>query len=103
MRKPQSLLAENSQPPLPIEWSPRAIRDLEGIHAYICLFAPQAAQRFTSRLISAVESLAAQPDRGRLAGRLRELVAVSPYVIRYRVTRRGVEIARIKHGAQRQE
>ncbi len=82
-------------------WSLRAVRDLEGIHAYIAQFAPQAAERFTSRLIAAVESLAVQPDRGRLAGRFRELVAVSPYVVRYRVTRQGVEIARIKHGAQR--
>jgi plasmid stabilization system protein ParE len=87
----------------PVVWPPRAIRDLEGIHAYIAQFAPLAAERFTSRLTAAVESLAVRPDRGRPAGRLRELVAVSPYVVRYRVTRQGVEIARIKHGARREE
>lgn len=86
-----------------VQWSQRAIRDLEGIHAYIGQFAPQAAERFTARLIAAVESLATQPDRGRPAGRFRELVAVSPYVVRYRVTREGVQIARIKHGSQRPE
>jgi plasmid stabilization system protein ParE len=32
-------------------WSPRAIRDLAGIRAYIGQFAPLAAQRFTARLI----------------------------------------------------
>jgi len=87
--------------PLPVLWSPRAIRDLEGIDAYIGQFAPMAAERFTARLLAAVESLTTQPDRGRPAGRFRELVAVSPYVVRYRVTRQGVEVARIKHGAQR--
>jgi len=86
-----------------VEWSQRALRDPEGIHAYIGQFAPQAAERFTLRLIAAVESLATQPDRGRPAGRFRELVAVSPYVVRYRVTQGGVQIARIKHGAQRPE
>ena len=79
------------------------MRDLEGIHAYIAQFAPQASERFTERLIAAVESLATQPDRGRPAGPFRELVAVSPYVVRYRVTARGIEIARIKHGARRPE
>jgi plasmid stabilization system protein ParE len=93
----------NDTLPHPIEWSPRAIRDLEGIHAYIGQFAPQAAERFTARLIAAVESLATQPDRGRPAGRFRELVAVFPYVVRYRVTHHGVQIARIKHGQQRPE
>jgi plasmid stabilization system protein ParE len=79
---------------------PRAVRDLNGIHAYIGLFAPQAADRFTARLIAAVESLAEQPNRGRSVGRFRELVAVSPYVVRYRVKARAVEIIRIRHGAR---
>jgi plasmid stabilization system protein ParE len=91
----------DAQPPRAVEWSPRAIRDLQGIHAYIRQFAPQAADRFTARLIAAVESLAIQPDRGRQAGRFRELLAVSPYIVRYRVIRNGIEVARIKHAAQR--
>jgi toxin ParE1/3/4 len=84
-------------------WSAHSRRDLEGIRAYIGQFAPLAAQLFTARLVAAVESLADQPDRGRAAGRLRELVAVSPYVVRYRVTAGAVQIIRIKHGAQRPE
>jgi plasmid stabilization system protein ParE len=78
------------------------LRNLRDIRAYISQFAPLAAQRFTHRLVAAVESLADQPDRGRPVGqRARELVIVAPYVVRYRVTATSVEIIRIRHGAQR--
>lgn len=89
------------KPPLPVVLSGRALRDLERIDAYISQFAPLAAQRFTARLRAAVNSLAEQPDRGRPVGQFRELVAVWPYVIRYRISGGTVQIARIKHGAQR--
>ena len=83
-------------------WSTRAERDLAGIRAYIGQFAPLAAQRFALRLVGTVESLASQPRRGRLVrGEVRELVAIAPYIVRYRVTAAGVEVIRIKHGSQR--
>jgi addiction module RelE/StbE family toxin len=83
-------------------WSARSRRDLQSIDAYIGQFAPLAAQRFTARLVSTVQSLAENPERGRrLRGATRELVVVAPYLIRYRVTADAVEIIRIKHGAQR--
>ncbi len=54
------------------------------------------------RLKRAGDSLSEMPERGRLAHRgLRELAVVYPYLIRYRVRDQHVEIARIKHGAQR--
>lgn len=82
-------------------WSVRSRHDIEGIHAYIAQVAPLAAGRFASRLIAIVESLADQPHRGRsLYGEVREIVAVRPYVVRYRVKGRAVQIIRIKHGAQ---
>jgi plasmid stabilization system protein ParE len=82
-------------------WSARSRRDIEGIHAYIAQVAPLAAGRFASRLIAAVESLTDQPHRGRaLYGEVREMVAIKPYVVRYRVKGRAVQIIRIKHGAQ---
>jgi len=85
-----------------ISWSPRSRRDLAGIHAYIYQFAPLAAQRFTARLVATVESLADHPNRGRPVGSgVRELAIVRPYLVRYRVTGRGVEVLRIRHGAQR--
>jgi toxin ParE1/3/4 len=56
-----------------------------------------------ARLAPAGFSLADHTDRGRPAGRYREFVAIPPYVIRYRVGTRGVEIIRIRHGAQRSD
>lgn len=85
-------------------WSQRSRRDLEGIRAYIGQFAPLAAQRFAARLISAVESLAEQPDRGRPVGRgIRELLAVPPYLVRYRILDGAVQVIRIRHGGQQPE
>ncbi len=52
------------------------------------------------RLQTAANSLADHPERGRQAGRLRELAVVAPYLIRYRVTVEAVQIIRIKHSAQ---
>lgn len=84
-----------------IVWSARSERDLESIHAYIAQVAPLAAQRFALRLVAAVESLVDSPHRGRLVrGTVRELVAIPPYVVRYRIRAGSVEIVRIKHGAQ---
>jgi addiction module RelE/StbE family toxin len=85
-----------------IVWSLRARRDLESIRAYIGQFAPLTAQRFALRLIGAVESLAHQPHRGHITrGDLRELVVISPYIVRYRIVGEQVFIVRIRHGAQR--
>ena len=83
-------------------WSQRAQADLAGIRDYIGQFAPLAAQRFAARLIMAADSLADHPLRGRTLGnRRRELVAIPPYLIRYRVTDSTIEILTIRHGAQR--
>jgi plasmid stabilization system protein ParE len=82
-------------------WSPRAIRDLAGIRAYIGQFAPLAAQRFTVRLIGVVESLAQHPNRGRSLGdNVRELAIVRPYLVLYEVKAGSVHVLHIRHGAQ---
>ncbi len=84
-----------------VVWSARSERDLESIRAYIGQVAPFAAQRFALRLVAAVENLGDHPHRGRhVRGNVRELVAIPPYVIRYRVRAECVEIVRIKHAAQ---
>jgi len=88
--------------PRTVVWSARSKRDLEGIRAYIGQVAPLAAQRFTLRLVTAVESLTQQAHRGRpVRGEVRELVAIPPYIVRYRITADTVQIVRIKHGAQK--
>ncbi len=84
-----------------VMWSNRSRRDLENIQTYIGLFAPLAALRFTTRLMATVESLSSHPFRGRIiSSQIRELTAVAPYLVRYRVTVDEVQIIWIKHGAQ---
>jgi toxin ParE1/3/4 len=95
-------MTDADPPPSRVIWSTRSERDLAGIRAYIGQFAPLAAQRFALRLVGMVESLADQPNRGRrVRSDVRELVAVAPYIVRYRVVVGGVEVIRIKHGARR--
>ena len=83
-----------------VAWTIRAVADLNAIQAHIEQFRPLAAQRMAQRLKFAATSLGENPERGRLVGPLRELAAVQPYVIRYRVSPAGVQIIRIKHAAQ---
>jgi len=84
-----------------VVWARRALADLTAIRDYIGQFSPLAAQRMALRLRSAAESLAEHPERGRLATvTLRELVVVSPYVIRYHVGDGVVTIIRIRHAAR---
>jgi toxin ParE1/3/4 len=83
-------------------WTDEARANLSGVHAYIAQFSPLNAQRFTAKLIDAVESLAQHPHRGRSAGGgRRDLTVIWPYIVRYRVTVDAVIILRIRHGARR--
>jgi toxin ParE1/3/4 len=82
-------------------WAASALRDLQGIRAYIGQFNPTAAQQMAGRLQVAGDSLGEMTDRGRSAGRYRELTAVWPYVLRYRPAGDQVLILRVRHGKQR--
>ncbi|PLR20295.1 addiction module toxin RelE [Caulobacter zeae] len=95
-------MADQDAPAFKVAWSIRSRRDLEGIRAYIGQVRPIAAQRLAIRLVTAVEALAQHPHRGRPAGGdVRELVAIAPYIVRYRIKGGMVQIIRIKHGAKR--
>lgn len=83
-------------------WTVDARDDLASIRAYIGQFKPLAAQAFALRLVSAAESLAEAPARGRsVRGGQRTLNSIWPYVIRYRVEGDVIYILRIRHGARR--
>jgi plasmid stabilization system protein ParE len=82
-------------------WQPEALSALDLIRAYIRQFDHIAAARLADRLVAADNSLSDFPERGRRAGRYRELVTVPPYVIRYRLVDGTVHIIAIKHSAQR--
>jgi toxin ParE1/3/4 len=88
---------------LPVIWSPSALREIVKIFDYLTVFNPQAAASVFNALISAGDSLADFPHRGRAVAQsnTRELVTVYPYIIRYRITRDSVRILRVRHTARR--
>ncbi len=84
-------------------WRARALADIGRMVRYIAADNPIAAKRVGRELLVAGDSLVTFPRRGR-PGRepgTRELVAVSPYVIVYRIAADDtVTIVRIWHAAQ---
>jgi toxin ParE1/3/4 len=70
---------------------------------YLMDFNPRAAAHLAESLLAAGDSVANFPHRGRLVRgtSLRELVTVSPYIIRYRVAGDTVAILRVRHTARR--
>ncbi len=82
-------------------WTERALDGLAAIRAYIGAVKPLPAQRMAGRLVAAADGLSEFPGRFRSAGPVRELVAIKPYVIRYRVKGECIVILRIRHGARR--
>jgi addiction module RelE/StbE family toxin len=84
-----------------VVWTDSALADLDRIGAYIEAFSPQAAQRMAQRLFAVASSLEQHPDRGRpILGERRELVIVTPYLLRYRIMGDLVFVLEIRHGAR---
>ena len=81
-------------------WSRKAIRQLRGIEIYVARFRPLAAQRLALRIIACTDDLRAFPDAGRPISRgRRQIVAISPYILRYRHEEDAVVILEVRHGA----
>lgn len=90
-----------------VVWRAAARDDRRRITAWLAERNPAAAIRVTRALLAAADSLAVLPEKGR-PGRVpgtRELSAVPPYVIVYRVERdaRLVRVLRVWHTAQDRE
>jgi len=86
-----------------VVWTKTALRGVWRAYDYIHEFNPGAAQRMAEALFAAGDSLVNFPHRGRpvRGTAMRELVSVSPYIIRYRVERDEVVILRVRHSARR--
>jgi plasmid stabilization system protein ParE len=86
-----------------VVWTETALLGVSRVQVYLRVFNPQAAVRLAEALLEAGDSLVNFPHRGRPVGgtRMRELVTVSPYIIRYRVTGDTVIILRVRHRSRR--
>lgn len=81
--------------------SPKAVLDLIEIRAFIAgNGGPSAALKHADKLERLITTLELFPERGRhLGGGIRELTAVTPHIVRYRISGSHVEVIRIRHGA----
>jgi toxin ParE1/3/4 len=86
-------------------WSPEAIDDLIALRAYIAEENPTAAQRVAIRIVESVEMLFSENPASGRPGRVpatRELVvALTPFIVPYRLQGNTLQILRVFHGARR--
>jgi toxin ParE1/3/4 len=86
-----------------VVWTETALQGVWRAYDYLMDFNPRAAIHLAESLLEAGDSLNNFPHRGRLVRGtgMRELVTVSPYIIRYRVTADTVIILRVRHSSRR--
>jgi toxin ParE1/3/4 len=85
-----------------IQWTARALKNLDAIGSYIAQDNPPRAQSFVQELLDKAALLRNFPAMGR-PGRLpgtRELVVHKNYILPYRVKNNVVQILRVQHAAQ---
>lgn len=81
-------------------WSWKALRQLKAVERYVARFRPLAAQRLALRIIASTDDLRLFPEAGRsISRRRRQIVAISPYIVRYRHEDGVVTILEVRHGA----
>jgi len=88
--------------PLEVVWSALARHRLHEIREYVALDKPQAAAGLATRLVAITELLPANPHLGRRGAQsgVRELVVPNtPYILIYRIQKRGIVVS--TNGAQR--
>ena len=82
-----------------VDWSVPALADVDAIETFVAQAAPAAARRLRHELVTAGDSLALFPMRGRiLDGEIRKLVIAGRYVLRYRIAGTRVQILGLRDG-----
>lgn|ERR1700683_3359003 len=87
-----------------VVYSPRAMRDLQGISAYLVERNPATAVNVLGAIKSSIETLSFFPQIGRLVddvGHRRLPVLRYPYLIYYRVAEDELLILHIRHTSRR--
>ena len=90
--------------PGPVEWSPRALRDLVAIYRTAAAADPRAATDQTDHVIERAEALPSHPRMGKAShwpGRRVLVLTRYPYSIYYRRSKSGVRILRVVHQRRR--
>ena len=87
-----------------IVWSEEALKDIEEIISFISKDSKLYAVNFASKIISAVETLRAFPEIGRIVPeyadpKIREIIYRN-YRIVYQIEERAVEIITVSHGSK---
>lgn len=85
-----------------VVWTETALRGVWRAYDYLMDFNPRAAVHLAESLLAAGDSLVNFPHRGRpVRGTgMREIVTVSPYIIRYRIAGDAVIILRVRHSSR---
>jgi len=87
-----------------VVYAPRALRDLEGIGAYLLQRSPTGAGNVLAAIRSSINTLGYFPEIGPLvddAGHRRMSVPRYPYVIFYRIEADDLLILHIRHTSRR--
>lgn len=87
-----------------LTWGPSAIRDLDGIAAFIATDSPHYAKLLVQRIVSRVETLAQFPRAGRVVPEyarndLREFI-IDNYRVVYRIRIGDIQVVTVVHGAR---
>ncbi len=88
---------------MPINWTKRAVRNLESVLDYIARDNELAAIKFKDFIIDKVAVLEQHPHIGRTCDvqGARELVIHENYIVVYRVRNESLEILRIRHARRK--
>ena len=87
-----------------IVWRRQAERDLMHVFEFIFEHNPGAAHHLCDLIERRVRQLADHPHlgrKGRVAGTRELVIAGTPYIVAYRVTRGRIDILAVIHGARR--
>jgi toxin ParE1/3/4 len=86
-----------------VVWTAAATRGLSHAYEYLYDINPRAAEHLAASLFAAGDGLVNFAYRGRPVPQtnMREIVAVHPYIIRYRIEGETVLILRVRHSARR--
>ena len=88
-----------------VRWLRLALANLDHIASYIAQDNPVAARQTVRRIVTAINTLAANPQldiskAGRVPG-TRELVVDETYIMPYRIRNEVLEVLRVMHARQR--